>query len=576
MTRNQAVAGILFEIAQILELQNVQFKPRAYQRAAMNIESLGEDVEALANAGRLSEIPGVGEAIAEKVTEFLRTGRLKYLERLRKEVPAGLLDILKLPGVGPKTAARLHRELKIRSLDQLKEVCERGELRVLRGFGEKTEQEILRAIERVRTTPSRFPYPTAFEVVRDLAHLLGPKSDGGRVEAAGSLRRGRDTVGDVDLLVEADEKRAPKIIQAFTHYRGVQTVLEAGTTRSRIQLDNGMQVDLRVIPTESYGAALCYFTGSKDHNIAMRSLALKRGLTLNEYALSRKSSGKPVAGRTEEEVFAALGLDWIAPELRENRGEIELARLKKLPALVELGNLRGDLHTHTSESDGNHSAEAMVAEAHRLGYEWYGVSDHSKGLGIARGLDGRRFHAQRKELDRLQKKYPRLEILQGSEVNIRKDGTLDLEPRVLAELDYVIGSVHSSFELPQEDQTRRVLKALDSGVDVLGHPTGRLLGRRDSIRLSWERIAETARERAVLLEINASPYRLDLWGDLVGVARERGAHFALDSDAHTTTGLRVQHFGVVQARRGGLRAEDVANTGSASALRKMLGHAKRS
>lgn len=574
MTRNQEVAAVLYEIAQILELQGVAFKPRAYQRAAMNIESLGEDVEVVVREDRLGEVPGVGRAIEEKVREFLERGRLKYLDQLRKEVPRGLLEILQLPGVGPKTASRLYQELKVTSVSKLKQAAAAGRLRTLKGFGEKTEQEILRAIDRVGRTPSRHPYPTALEVASDLIQTLRATGKGGRMEAAGSLRRGRDTVGDVDLLVEASEKDAPPLIRAFTQYRRVKETLEAGGTRARVLLDNGIGVDLRVVPAESYGAALCYFTGSKDHNIALRSLALKRGLTLNEYALARKATGRAVAGKTEEEIYQRLGLAWIPPERRENRGEIEQARARRLPALLELSDLRGDLHTHTDESDGNNSAAEMVAAAEGLKYSWYGISDHSRGLGIARGLDGPRFARQRRALDALQRGHPRLRILQGSEVNILKDGRLDLDRKVLASLDYAIGSVHSAFDLPRAEQTRRVLRALDAGIDVLGHPTGRLLGERDSIHLDWDHVVAKAVERGVLLEINASPFRLDLWGELIQSGRERGARFAINSDAHQASGLRVQSFGVTQARRGGLRAGDVANTLEPAKLDRWLGHAK--
>lgn len=574
MTRNQEVAKILHEISTILELQGVPFKPRAYQRAALNIEALGEDVGAVAKAGRLAEIPGVGEAIAEKIREYLETGRLEYLEKIRKEVPSGLLEILRVPGVGPKTALRLLKELKVRGLADLETAAKAGKIRTLQGFGEKTEREILDGIARLRGAPARMPYPAALEVAEDLLKHLEGSGLVERAEAAGSLRRGRDTVGDVDLLVIAPPRAALKVVHRFESHRDVERVLESGTTRARVLLRGGLQVDLRIVAKESFGAALQYFTGSKEHNIALRTRALRRGWTINEYALARKRDGVRIAGASEEEIYAKLGLDWVPPEVRENQGEIEAAARRSLPRLVEAADLRGDLHTHTTESDGHSDAGDMLAEARRLGYAWFGVSDHSKGLGIARGLDGRRYAKQRIELDRLQRAAPKLRVLQGAEVNIRKDGTLDLEPKVLAALDYVIGSIHSAFGLPRGEQTKRILRALDAGLDVLAHPTTRLLGQRPEIEADWDAVFARAKARGVLLEVNASPFRLDLAGERVRAARAHGLGFVVNSDAHSTSGLGAARFGVTQARRGGLAAADVANTLPAAKLEKRLGHAR--
>lgn len=575
MTRNQDVAQLLYQISQLLEIKNVPFKPRAYQRAATNVEALGEDLEVLAEAGRLDEIPGVGEAIAEKITEFLHTGKIEYLERLRKEFPPGLLELMRLPGLGPKKALRLHEALKIGSLAQLKTAAERGQIRKLKGFGEKTEQEILAAITRVAEAPTRVPQPTALEVARDLLGLLRSHHSRNRFEYAGSLRRGRDFVGDVDLLAEATPSEASAIVKTFVGYRDAAKVLEKGDTRARVRLRSGLGVDLRIVPSESFGAAYQYFTGNKEHNIRLRTLAQKKGLSLNEYALTRKSNGRRVAGATEEEVYAALGLHWIPPELREDRGEIEEAVQRTSWDLVELKDLRGDLHTHTNASDGTAPLADMVEAAGRLGYEWYGVSDHSKGLRIAHGLDAERLRNQRTEIDRLQKRLPRIRLLQGSEVDILKDGRLDHERRVLTRLDYVIGSVHSHFKLDAKAQTARVLNAMDQGIDVLGHPSARQLGQRPEIALDWDRVLDHARTRGVLMEINASPFRLDLAGERVWTARERGVQFAVGSDAHTTSGLSAQSYGITQARRGGCAPRDVVNALPASTLGKHLGHAQR-
>lgn len=574
MGKNREVAQLLYQIGEILELQGVAFKPRAYQRAAQNVEALGEDIEAVAREGRLGEIPGVGEAIQEKVTEFLTTGRLAYLDKLKKEVPAGVLQILGLPGVGPKTTLRLWKELKIETLDQLKKACQERRLQQVKGFGLKTEEEILRAIERASRTPARFPVTIAIEVARELEQHIRQSGATGRIVFAGSYRRGRDTLGDLDMLVEAPTSKTAKVTSAFLDYGRVKDTLEKGDTRSRVLLSNGLQVDLRVIPNESFGAAMQYFTGSKEHNIAVRTLAVKMGLTMNEYAVSRKKDGRRIAGATEEEVYKAIGLPLIPPELRENRGEIELAQKGKLPELVELKDLRGDAHTHTSESDGFGSAEDMLAAAVRRGYDWYGVSDHTAGLGVARGLNGARFRQQRKALEKLQGKYPKLRIFQGAEINIRKDGTLDLDSKVRSELDYLVGSVHSAFKLEEKAQTQRVLDAMDAGIDILGHPTGRLLGERDSIEINLDRVAEKAKDRGVPLEINASPFRLDLWGDAIKSARDAGAKFILNSDAHTLEGLDAMPFGIVQARRGWLIRSDVVNAQPTRIFERLIGHAK--
>lgn len=574
MSKNREVAQLLYQIGEILELQGVAFKPRAYQRAAQNIEALGEDIEAVMREGRLGEIPGVGDAIQEKVAEFLKSGRLQYVEKLKKEVPAGVLQILQLPGIGPKTTTRLWKELKIDTLSKLRKACQSHQLQNVKGFGAKTEEEILRAIQRAARAPDRFPVTVAIESAQEIEQHLRSSGVAGRIALAGSYRRGRDTVGDLDMLVEAPAAKASAVTTAFLGFARVKDTLERGDTRSRVLLSNGLQVDLRVIASESFGAAMQYFTGSKDHNIAVRTLAVKKGLTMNEYAVSRKKDGRRIAGATEEEVYRAVGLSWIPPELRENRGEIELAQKGKLPQLVELRDLRGDAHTHTTESDGFGSAEAMAAAAARRGYEWYGISDHTAGLGVARGLNGPRFRQQRKALEKLQDRFSKLRIFQGAEINIRKDGTLDLDAKTRGQLDYLVGSVHSAFALDEKAQTQRVLDAMDVGVDILGHPTGRLLGERDSIRINLDRIAEKAMERGIALEINASPFRLDLWGDAVKSAREAGAKFIIDSDAHTVEGLDAMPFGIVQARRGWLTTHDLVNAQPLRAFEKLIGHAK--
>jgi DNA polymerase (family X) len=578
LSKNQDVVNLLYEIAQLLEIQGVQFKPRAYQRAAQNIETLTEDIEKLVAEERLGTVPGVGSAIEDKVTEFVKTGKLEYLEKLRKEVPPGLAELMQLPHVGPKTALRLYKELKIHNLAELEKALAEHRLQGLKGFGEKSESEIQKSLARQTKIPARrFDWLSAHEVAQALSAYMRRIDGLGRIEFAGSYRRGRDTVGDLDLLVEAPEAQASGAMDAFIAYRRVTDTLEKGTTRSRVLLDNGMQVDLRVVPTESFGAALIYFTGSKDHNIAVRSLALKKGYTLNEYALTTKDGGKKVASATEEEVYKRLGMAWVPPEIRENRGEVPLAVESRLPRLIEVKDIKGDLHVHTNESDGSASAKSMIGAARKSGLEYVGLSDHSFGLRIANGLSPERQAKQRKEIEGLRKSFPDIEILQGAETEILKDGSIDMTRADRAKLDYVIGSVHSAFKLERKEQTERVLKAMESGIDILGHPTGRrIMGKgRTGIDVDLEQVAQKAKQTGVLLEVDGTPDRLDLWGDAIHTCRAHGADFVIDSDAHSIAELMFVEYGVTQARRGWLTTKEVANSWPAADLRKRLGHSQK-
>jgi DNA polymerase (family X) len=575
LTRNQEVARLLYEMAQILEVQGVPFKPRAYQRAAQNLETLGEDVAVLVEEDRLGDVPGVGQAIEEKVREYLQTGKIRRLEELRKAIPPGVLALLQVPGIGPKTAVKLQKELKIRSVADLEKAAKAGRVRGLAGFGPKKEEGMLASVARAKDRPARIPYAAALTVAEDLVAHLRERSGASRVDYAGSLRRGRDTVGDLDLLAVATKTHAAGVVGAFKGFRQVVKVLESGTTRARAILSDGVHVDLRVVEPHEYGAALLYFTGSKEHGIALRTRALKKGWTINEYALSDKKTGKRIAGATEEEIYAKLGLAWIPPELRENLGEIERAARGPLPELVTMKDLKGELHTHTNESDGRSTLAEMVAGASRLGYAWFGVSDHSKGMGMVNGLDLPRLRAQRKAIDRLQKRYPKIRILQGAEVDIKKTGELGLDAEARRTLDYVIVSVHTAFQLRPKDQTARILKAFDQGADVFAHPTTRKILSRPELDADWERVYEAAAERGVALEVNASPERLDLAGERVRAARERKASFVIDSDAHAGSALAWIRYGLSQARRGGLTASDVLNGLSAARLEPRLGRSRR-
>lgn len=558
---NARVAELLTELADLLEIQGeMTFKVRAYRRAAQTIAALTENVETLATEGRLEEIPGIGEGIAKKITEIVQTGDLRRLAEERKKVPRGVADLVRLPNVGPKKALKLYQELKVTSVAELKKACLTGKVRGVAGFGEKTEQAILKSIEFMEKSGQRVLLSKAMgEADPYLAHVRGL---GGVKEAgiAGSLRRQRETIGDIDILVSAPKSKWDGVLDGFVSYGEVGEVLVKGETKSSVRLRSGLQVDLRVVEPSSYGAALMYFTGSKDHNIALRALALKKGYSLSEWGAFKKGTEKKVAGKSEEEMYDLLGLDYIEPELRENRGEIGAAAKKALPKLIEESDIQGDLHVHTDWTDGREPLEAMVTAAARAGRKWLGISDHTAGLAVTNGLDDARLRKQIDRVRRLSEKGP-LPLLVGVEANIGKSGEVDTPPKHAKDLDYVIGSVHSHFTLDAKEQTARVLTAIDSGaMTIFGHPSGRLIGQREAIDLDWEQVFQHCREAGVALELNCFPNRLDLNGEHAKAAKEHKCTFAINTDAHAVDHLRLMPFGVAQARRGWLEAKDVLNT----------------
>jgi DNA polymerase (family 10) len=573
MIRNQEVAGLLEKIGDLLEAKDEStFRIAAYRNAAREIAAMPEDIAEIWRAGRLEEIPGVGESIASKIDEFLRTGRLAYLETLEKTLAPGIETLLAVPGLGPRRIKTLNQRLGITSLADLARAAREHRLAGLPGFGLKVEANLLREVERLTQRTQRLPLGVALPAAKEVVGLLRENPIVQRADAAGSIRRRRDTIGDVDILASSPQPAAA--VDAFTHLPVVREVLARGSTRASVLAPGDLQIDFRAIPPEDYGAALLYFTGSKDHSIALREIAIRQGLKLSEYGLFDERSGRRVASATEEEIYATLGLPWIPPELRENRGEIEEALAGRLPRLIEENDLRGDLQVHTDWSDGSASIEAMVEAARARGYEYVAITDHSRGLGIAHGLTIPRVRAQRQQIDELNRRLAPFRILHSVEVNIRRDGSLDYPDDVLEQFDLVAAAVHGSFELAEAAMTARVLKAIGHpAVDVLCHPRGRLLGKREGYAIDLEAVIRAARACGVALEIDSQPDRLDLDDVWARRARDAGVTLAIDSDAHATGQLALVSYGIATARRGWVERADVLNT---LPLEQLLARLRRS
>lgn len=560
---NLDIANIFYEIADILELQNVQWKPQAYRKAARTLESLSEDVKNLYQRGglkTLQTLPGIGENLAKKIAAYLETGRIREYERLKKTLPKGMEDLMHVQGVGPKKAVRLYKKLHITSLKQLEHSAQTGKIRRLEGFGEKSEQDILRGIQLVKKSQERMLLGTALPLARDILKRLRTLKEIKELEIGGSLRRMKETVRDIDIL--AISTNAKKVMHFFTTMDDVQTVLAHGTTKSAVILKNGIQTDIRVLPRQSYGAALQYFTGNKDHNITLRQIAIKKGYKLSEYGLFHTKTKKFVCGHTEKEVYKKLGLPYIEPELRENTGEIEAARAGKLPNIISYNSIQGDLHLHTTWSDGNNTPEEMIQAAIKQGYEYVAVTDHSKSEHVANGMNEQRLQKYIHELEKLKRKYAnKISVFIGSEVSIKADGTLDYSNNYLKKLDWVVASVHSRFKQSKDDMTKRILKALDNPyVNCLGHPTGRLIDRREPYDVDLEKVFSKAQERKIFLEINATPERLDLKDTHIKKAIEQGATLMINTDSHNKEQLAHMELGIAQARRGWATPKNIINT----------------
>jgi len=565
VSSNADVAAVLYEIGEILTIKDDRFRSRAYLLAAQRITSLTEDVKKVKERGELDQIPGVGKSIAATITEVIDTGESKVLEELRESLPPGVRQLMELEGIGPKNAMRLVDELKVSSIDDLEKAAKEERVRVLKGFGEKKEQNILQSIEDYRNRQTRFLLGAILPVVDDMLAWMRESPAVLRAEVAGSYRRRRETIGDLDLLVASDDPDAASA--RFVAMPPVERVVSHGSTKSTVFLRGHLQVDCRVIPPEAYGAALQYFTGSKDHNVKLRTIGVKAGYKLNEYGLFRREDDKLVASETEEEIYKTLGMDWMPPELRENRGEIEAATEHRLPKLVELDEIRGDLHCHSSWSEGTMTIEEVAEKARALGLSYVVITDHSKSLGIARGLDEKRLREQGKEIDALNKRLKGFTLLKGIECDIKSDGSMDLPDSSLEELDYVVASIHSGFKNDEETMTKRMVSAMrNEHVHAIGHPTGRIIQKRKPYPLNLERVFEEAAAQHVAMEINAFPERLDLDDVSCRQAMEAGVVMSIGTDAHALNQMEFLPLGVSVARRGWLTAGDVANTRTAKDL----------
>ncbi|MBI4456080.1 MAG: DNA polymerase/3'-5' exonuclease PolX [Acidobacteria bacterium] len=567
---NIDIARIFNEVADLLEIQGANpFRIRAYRTAARTLETLSVSVESLLKRDEkaLEELPGIGQDLAGKIREIIETGSLELLREMTKEIPESLITLMRVPGLGPKRAKQIYKTLKIQTLDELESAARAKRLRELRGLGPTLEARILKGIAEERAHAARHRLAEAEAYVRPLIEYLSRLSNLQQVEVAGSYRRRRETVGDIDILVAA--KSGAAVSDHFVHYPEVRQVLAHGATRSSIVLRSGFQVDLRVVPARSYGAALHYFTGSKAHNIAIRTLGVKRKLKINEYGIF--SGSRRIGGRTELEVFKAVELPWIPPELREDRGEIEAAQNGTLPQLVQVSDIRGDLQMHTTYTDGKATLQQMVEACRCRGYQYLAITDHTKAVRVAGGLTAEEFQKQFRDIENIQKKMDKLAILKGAEVDILEDGSLDLDDATLGELDVVVVSIHSKFNLSKAAMTRRVVRALENRrVHILGHPTGRLLGRREPYLLDMDEVIRVARDCGVLLEVNAQPDRLDLNDLHVQMAKHAGVKIVISTDAHRIEELDNLHYGVDQARRGWCTPHDVANTYPFEAFRALL------
>ncbi len=567
MSSKKKVAETLNEVADLLEIKGVQYKPRAYRRAAREIDSLSEDLSELHQSGRLEEIPSVGENIAAKIAEILETGQLQYHRELKDEIPVDP-QLLKVRNLGPKKAKKLWKELGITTLEDLDKAGEDGRISEVKGFGSRSEEKILKGLEVVKRSRGKSHLSGVLPVAHEIKGELEKSGLFTELSFAGSLRRRKYQVGDVDILGTTD--RVEEGMDFFVSLDPVSEILSKGDTKSSIRTRRGLRVDLRIVEEESFGSAMQYFTGSQEHNVRLRQLAISEGYKLNEYGLYRDDSDGKVAGKTEKGVYQELGLSWIPPELREDGGEIEAAGEKELPNLVDAGAIEGDLHCHSvRSSDGEIPVEVLGEEAQTRGYSYLAVTDHSEAGGIVGGLTDGNVSDHLAEVRGVNRNLEGLKLLAGVEVNIQKDGSLDLTESSLRKLDIVLAGIHSHFDLPAEEMTRRVARAMeDDNVDIIAHPTGRKLGERGSFELDWERIFSRAKETRTALEINASPSRTDLDDKLIRSAVEEGVQLSIGTDSHRTDHLDFMDLGLYLARRGWCEPDDLLNTRSLDELKE--------
>ena len=568
--KNAEIARILEEIAAMLEAEGVEWKPNAYRRAALTIATLSEDIEEVYKQGRLRELPGVGESIAQKIEEYLKTGKIKYYEELKQKYPIDFASFSKIEGLGPKTIVKLYKFLKIKNLEDLKKAINEHKIRDLPGFGEKSEEKIRKSIEIYEQTPQRQLLGFVLPEAETLKKKLEKSGLVERVEIVGSIRRMKETIGDIDILTIIKPGVDPmKVMDFFVSLPEIKEVTAKGPAKTSVALKIGMDCDLRVFEEKSFGAAMLYFTGSKEHNIEVRKIAIKKGYKLNEYGLFKDDT--LIAGKSEEEIYEKLGMQYIPPEMREARGEVELALKNKLPKIVEYNEIKGDLHIHSKYSDGAESIKEIAEYAKKLGYEYIAITDHSSNLKIAHGLSDEQYKKQFKEIEKVEKEVG-IKIFKGGEVDILKDGSLDISKEIVKEMDFVIAAVHTNFSMSKEEMTNRVIKALRSKlVTILAHPTGKLLNQRPPYEIDLEKVFEVAKEEGVIMEINSFPDRLDLNSENIMLARRYGiTKFSIGTDSHRVNHLHFMRLGIGTARRGWCTKEEIINTLSKEQLEEFF------
>ena len=569
---NRELAKIFNEIALYFEMDGAPFKPQAYEKAAINLETLSEDVKDIYKKGgreALEEIPGVGKNIADKVIEYIKVGRIKEYEKLKKKTPVSIDELISVEGIGPKGVSYLYKKLKIKNLKDLERAAKAGKIRNLPNFGKKKEQNILEGIEFVKRSKGRFLLGEILPKVQEIISELKKLKEVKQISEAGSVRRRKETIGDVDILITSPNPK--KVIDYFTVMPGVVKIWGKGPTKASVRLSVGVgiDVDLRVLPNSQFGSALQYFTGSKEHNIILRKIAIDKGLKLNEYGLFR--GPKMIAGRTEKEVYAALKMDYIEPELRENQGEIEAAlrqargKPNGLPKIIGYKDILGDLHCHSNWDGGNNSIEEMAKTAQKMGYQYIGIADHTKFLRIENGLNEKQLIERNKEIDKINKKFQasgsKFQVLKGCEANIMADGSIDIDDKVLAQMDFVIAGVHSQMKMLKVQMTKRIIRAMKNpNVDIISHPTGRILKKRDEYEIDFDELLKIAKETGTILEINAFPVRLDLNDVHIKKAKQAGVKMVINTDAHKKEHLRFIEYGISQARRGWAEKKDIINT----------------
>lgn len=570
--KNREIADLLEEMADILEFKGENpFKISAYRKASRIIGDLTQDIEEIAEQGKLKEIPGIGEGMAQKIVEYLKTGKISKFEEARKGVSDELIAMMDIPGMGPKTLSMLHREKGISSLSQLEKALEDGFLRGLFGIGEKKIENIKRGIQLLKQSKGRMNLGIAFPLAKRIVEALRERTGSRNIEWAGSLRRMKESIGDIDILATGPDKE--KIVYAFAHLPEVKEVLASGQTKASVIVEGGAQIDLRVVEEDSYGAALQYFTGSKAHNIHLRGIAKAKGIKINEYGVFKGK--KKVGGKDEKDIYRALGMDWMEPELREDRGEIEAAQKGRLPKLVQESDIKGDLHVHSKWSDGTSSIEEVARAGQRRGYQYIAITDHSKSLRIAHGLDESRLMKQMEEIDRVNEKLKGFQILKGTEVDILAEGRLDFPEKVLEKFDIVVASIHSGFKQDRAKMTKRIIQAFENPyLHIFAHPTGRLLGARDPYEVEMDELIEAAKKFGKVLEINAYFERLDLDDIHCRKAKEMGIQVAISTDSHHPDQMWMMSLGVAVAKRGWLEKKDVLNTLSLKEILKWCHRAK--